>query len=267
MSTFPTKEEDLVDIIRPKNYHIFVSTPCYGCRANSQFFQSIVNLQAKCLNWGVKLSINFLGNESLITRARSLQTEQFFISDATHLLFLDSDIVFDPVSILRLLAFEGDVRGCVYAKKGLNFEAVKNAKTDDPNKLRELALNFNMNLNPKTTQHKIKNGFIEVYELATGCMMIPRHVIEKIRTTYWDEMHATNDIPGSENTVPKYCVIFDTGICPESRRYLSEDYFFCSLVRHCGMTIHADIVYPLAHIGAIDFETSECPTEMRFIGQ
>jgi hypothetical protein len=263
---FPTTEKDLVQFVKDEigPVHLFLGLPCYGCRANRQFFQSLIQLQAKCSQWGIQCSMNFLGNESLITRARSMQTESFYNSGATHLLFIDSDISFDPVCILRLIASKKPVVGCVYSKKGLNFENVAKSATNDPAHLKEIALNFNFNMIPGKTEHSIQDGFMEIFELATGFMLIQRDTIEKMRETYWDEKHVKNDVGGVSTPVPEYCCLFDTGICPDSRRYLSEDFYFCSLARKMGFSIFADIVYPLGHIGSIDFETKPIPLEVSY---
>jgi len=262
---FPTTEQQLLEYVKEKfgNLHLFLGLPCYGCKANRQFFQSLIQLQSKCATWGIQCSMNFLGNESLITRARSMQTETFYKSNATHLLFIDSDIAFDPVCVLRLIAADKPVVGCVYSKKGLNFENVAAAVTNDENQLKELALNFNLNMVPGKTEHSIQNGFIEIFELATGFMMLQRNTIEKMRQHYWNDKHVKNDVHGT-STVKEYCALFDTGICPETRRYLSEDFYFCKLAREIGLRIFADIVFPLSHIGSVDFETSSLPVEMTY---
>ena len=65
--------------------------------------------------------IDFLGNESLITRARNKSLNKFMNTDCSHLLFIDSDIEFQPEAVMDLLLFDKDVSCCVYPKKGFNW--------------------------------------------------------------------------------------------------------------------------------------------------
>jgi hypothetical protein len=48
-------------------------------------------------------------NESLITRARNGMAYDFMQSDATHLMFIDADITFDPKDIVRMIDADKDI--------------------------------------------------------------------------------------------------------------------------------------------------------------
>jgi len=91
------------------------------------FARSIADLSALCTHHGIPLQMYFLFNESLITRARNYCCDEFMRSDATHMLFIDSDIGFNPQDVIALLALQiqneaYDVIGGPYPKKCISWE-------------------------------------------------------------------------------------------------------------------------------------------------
>jgi hypothetical protein len=64
------------------------------------------NLQGIASNMASKSVSLSLFNESLITRARNYLVDEFIRSGYTHLLFIDSDILYDPQTFSPFLALE-----------------------------------------------------------------------------------------------------------------------------------------------------------------
>ena len=87
---------------------LMVATPMYGGQAQGLYTKSIADLSALCTKNGIELRLYFLFNESLITRARNYCADEFIRSDCTHLMFIDSDIGFDPKDVLAMLAMQGE---------------------------------------------------------------------------------------------------------------------------------------------------------------
>ena len=104
---------------------LYVATPCFGCRLNLAYVTSLLQLQGQCAMRGVDYFFDFLGNESLVERARNILVARFLASDASHLLFIDADIGFNPDTVFRLLDSRKDVVTAVYAKKGMDWGRVK----------------------------------------------------------------------------------------------------------------------------------------------
>ena len=94
------KVEDL------KKNKLFVATPMYGGMAHGLYLKSCLDLQGIMSRYGVDVKFSFLFNESLITRARNYLVDEFLRSDCTHLLFLDSDIHYNPQDVVALLALD-----------------------------------------------------------------------------------------------------------------------------------------------------------------
>jgi hypothetical protein len=235
------------------NVILFVAIPCYGCRLASRAVTSILRFQSFCIQHKIKVSFDIMGNESLITRGRSIFTERFLTSDATHLLFIDSDISFNPVSVLRMIVFNADVTAGIYAKKGLSWDTVSKSESTTPARLLDAALNFNINLPRGEDQHTVKNGFIRVLDAATGFFCIKRHTLETLKKAHPD-LRVKNDIPGSRNHIPEYTIFFDTSIDSDTTRYLSEDYHFCRMVQQANMDVYVDITAVVSHTGSIQYD-------------
>lgn len=252
-SPFPSTPEGLVNHVKSKNASIYIGLPCYGCRMTTRTVTSLLRFQAFCIKNGIRVMFDIMGNESLITRGRSIMTERFLKSTATHLLFIDSDVSFNPISVMRMIAYDGDVTAGIYAKKGLSWDNVATAANTTPEALLDASLNFNINLPRGEGQHTIRNGFVRVLDAATGFFCIKRATLETLKDAV-PNITVNNDIPGSRDVIKTYSVFFDTSIDPDSNRYLSEDYHFCRLVQQHNMDVYVDITAMVSHTGSIQYE-------------
>lgn len=234
---------------KPK-IHLYVATPAYGCTVTSAYASSLIQLQGTCIRRGIECSVDMIGNESLVQRARNVLQARFLKSNATHLLFVDADIAFAPESVFKLLDAKKDVIAGVYAKKNINWEMLQQKIRDGTTEpVRGAGLDYNINVRGESA---VVDGVVEVLDAPTGFMLIARSVIERMWSEYAEPLWCKNDIQGSTN-VDAYCAIFDCMIDPESRRYLSEDFAFCRRWQRMGGTIHADVSFPLAHVGSHTF--------------
>jgi hypothetical protein len=242
---------------------LFVATPMYGGQCAGMYTKSIADLSALCAKYGIPLQLYYLFNESLITRARNYCVDEFLRSDATHLMFIDSDIGFNPQDILALLALqtdesEYDVIAGPYPKKCISWEKIKQAvdkgvADEDPGQLERYVGDYVFN--PKSTQREIPLGEpVEVLELGTGFMMIRRKTFEMYEKAY-PELHYKPDHVRTEHFdgSREIMAYFDCIIDPESKRYLSEDYNFCYHVSKMGGKNWLCPWMKLSHVGSYIF--------------
>jgi hypothetical protein len=221
---------------------------------SASFVACLLQLQGECMRRGISMACQLLGNESLVQRARNILIEQFHQSEAEFLLFLDADLAFSPSQIIdRLLPFarkhpEAVVTG-VYPKKMYDWSRV-NKTSKEP--LHSQTVDFNINIIDKDA--KIEDGFVKVLDSATGCMMIPRGVVTKMKEHFHDELNCVNDINPGKHPVKEYVAIMDTMIDSVSKRYLSEDYAFCRRFQQLGGEIFVDIASGMCHIGTHSYE-------------
>jgi hypothetical protein len=236
-----------IDIKELRKRKIFVATPMYGGMCGGQYTKSTADLATMCTKYGMELSFFYLFNESLITRARNYLVDEFLRSKCTHLMFIDSDIGFDPNDILALAAIAepGSDKHIVcgpYPKKTISWEKIKRAvdrgfADENPNKLEKFVGDYVFNPVEGQTEIKI-NEPVQVLEGGTGFMMIQRHAFEVYEKAYPEFKYKpdhirTKNFDGSREIM----AYFDCVIEPKNKRYLSEDYMFCQWANKAGLKI------------------------------
>lgn len=103
--SIPKLEIDL-DVLKSKK--LMVATPMYGGQCTARYMSSCVSLYTELLKFGIPFEKYALENESLITRARNYCVDAFLKTDCTHLMFIDSDIEFNPMDVLMLLSLSSN---------------------------------------------------------------------------------------------------------------------------------------------------------------
>ena len=252
-----------VSIEELRKRKLFLATPMYGGNCVGMYTRAVADLAAICAKYGIPLQLYFLFNESLITRARNYCADEFLRSDATHMLFIDSDIGFNPQDVLALLAMQDDesdydVIGAPYPKKCISWEKIKMAvdkgvADEDPNKLEKFVGDYVFN--PRNGQREIPIGQpVEVMEMGTGFMMIRRKTFDKYKEVFphlhYKPDHIRTDAFDGSREIMAY---FDCIIDPVSKRYLSEDYMFCYNVQKAGMKVWFCPWMQTQHVGTYVF--------------
>lgn len=152
--TFGIKAEIPMQNLQGKS--LFVATPMYGGMCTGQYTRCLAALTEACKQFDINLNIHFLSNESLIQRGRNYCADTFMRARIgpepkqpvdekgnplldengkpvevidnrpyfTHMLFIDSDIGFEPKDVFLMLALaepgsDKDVICGPYAKKCL----------------------------------------------------------------------------------------------------------------------------------------------------
>lgn len=175
--------------------------------------------------------------ESLISMCKNLPFDYFFLShegsilhhmrerlvkkaielECTHLLFVDSDMVFEKDAVVRLLEANKDIVGANYSRRKLPLEGtVKHFRRETYKGFGE----FNMDAPPPTT------GICKVESIGTGFMLIKLSVFDFLpEPWFFFESNGDGDLA--------------TG----------EDYWFCRLAREKGFEVWCDLGLKIGHIG------------------
>jgi hypothetical protein len=266
-----------VSIEELKKNKLFIATPMYGGMNHGLYMKSCLDLQTTLTRYGIEHKFSFLFNESLITRARNYLVDEFLRTDYTHMIFIDSDIHFNPQDVIAMLALDKDVIGGPYPKKTINWNNVREAVIKNPNieprELESLVGEYVFNVAKGTTHFEVTEP-LEVLEIGTGYMMIKREVFEKMRVEY-PKIHYKPDHVGQANfDGSRYIHAFfdtvidhiDSVVGGGSDRYLSEDYMFCQLWRKMGGQIWLCPWMKTQHIGSYAF-TGNMPAVANYTGK
>ncbi len=253
-----------------KPINVLVATPCYGGMLHRGYFHSILELQKLCSSNNIILNVQTLGNESLINRARCFYTSLVLANPhIDYLLFIDSDITFDPRTILRMIQFKKEIVCAVYPKKGLDWNKIidlsKNPLISKDN-IQQLALDYVVNFDKNNIE--VENGFAKCLYAGTGCMLIHRTVLDQMKEKFPEKKYI-NDVGGyniSPEVVDNFYSFFNTFVCEKSKRLLSEDYAFLEIWRNMGGDVWIDLQANLVHTGTFDFNGS-LGTQLVFVDQ
>jgi hypothetical protein len=253
-----------IDVERLRADGLFVATPMYGGQCAGMFAKSCADLSAICTQHGIPLQFYFLFNESLITRARNYCCDEFYRSNMKHMMFIDSDIGFNPQDVIALMALQVqepekyEIIGGPYPKKCISWEKIKLAvdkgiADEDPNVLEKFVGDYVFN--PKGGQQSIRiDEPVEVLEIGTGFMMITKDAFTKFNDAYPEYLYKpdhvrTEHFDGSR----KIMMYFQAEVDPKSERYLSEDYWFCQKAQQANIRTWFCPWMKLQHVGSYIF--------------
>lgn len=228
-----------------KDIKLFIATPAYGHTVNTCYMNSILKFVKAAQNHetlNISVSMHLQPGIALITQARNNCVSNFLNSDCTHMLFIDSDIGFEPEAIFRLI--NKDVPLCLtpYPVKGYG----KNNE-----------LQFIMHFKKEETIRIEEDGFIEVEAGPTGFMMMKRELFDTLIEMYPNKKTFNRQLIDAEITSmdKNWYTFFECTQDPDSG-YLGEDISFCKLWTKINGKIYADIKTSLIHFGAHVFEGS-----------
>ena len=221
---------------------VFIATPCFGAQVSCFFTQSLIETIDLLKRHGIDSKVAFMPNQ-IVTRARNLLTQDFMESDCTHLFFIDADIQWNPMDVLRLLEHQKPIVVGLYPNKCYQyrrmFEEQPGFVVENES---QLSKGIEYSSRFKANHNKLHNDWlIELEYGATGFMLIERDVITKLQQHVDSYKHP-------EQQDKRIHDLFNCRVVDGD--YLTEDYYFCYLWKEkCGGTIWADISICLNHEG------------------
>lgn len=229
----PTVDEcQLLTFTRhPAPRKLMVAIPCYGS-VPMDFASCLLSLQSKppC-----NLDIRFTNGDSLVTRARNTLAADFVESNCSHVLWIDSDIVFSPWHVARLMEHKEDVVGGLYPKKQPGPAAWVLNTLDDKTEPRA-------------------DGLQQVKYVGSGFMRVTRRVFDQVRLAWEKQIGFRPD--GVDRAEWDFWPVGIYRYKDGSRRYLSEDWYFCQRWRDMGGSVWADTRCWVKHIGKFTYPES-----------
>jgi hypothetical protein len=267
-------EERVLQYIKENNPKLFILTPCFGGTCYINYLVCLMKTMELFNRFQFPVQVEFCRNDSLVPRARNNLIARAMNDPAmTHMIFIDNDISWEPLEILKLILSDKDVIGGIYPLKRYNWQTIlkdegnpyntnviqniinrkenshlKNFLSD------ELMVRSNMvkyNVNYLTNTLEIKNNLAKVRHVASGFMMIKRTVIEEMFKAYPETKYVddVNFLIGKENE--HAFALFDCRV--EDGHYFSEDWLFCKRWMDTGGEVFADVTVNLTHTGLEDY--------------
>lgn len=221
-------------------YHLFICTPMMDGKVEDTYQISLDNTNQLLRAHGATVELRKMKYCADIYYARNRLFGDFLRHEtATHMLFIDADMGWNPQDVAHMLMLDRDLLAVAGPKKiyPLTFAF---SLIDDYS--RELPL-----------YHELETNVAEVSEVGAAFMMISRNCAQKIADAH-PELEFDNPEGVTEHAVFDPLIINKGKEYP--RRRLSEDYAFCYRWRQLGGKVEVLLDATLTHTGGHTFKGS-----------
>ena len=239
-----------------KEIKLFVGTPVHS-DVSIHYMQSMLKFQAECLSRSIHITIDMM-KSSLVTQGRNTLVSHFLSDDYTHLLFIDSDILFYPNSIFKMIDKDVEVCSIPYPMKLINWDKVFEKNYDIPSmtKLQKHTSGNKFPVKIKDNEDNVSftNEMIELNYAPTGCLLLKKEVFDKLIKFYPNKIiHQESMVDGKMTVKPNLYNFFDTHYDEKDKRYYGEDFAFSKLWRDIGGKCYALITEYITHVGEYQY--------------
>ena len=213
---------------------VYIAMPCYdSVKINTML--SVIKLVQQLANSGIKVGINTM-KSPLIHQARNYLSSVFLTTEYQYLLFIDSDVEFEPESVLRMLVAKKRIICTPYRVKAEKLDKhIYTVEFKDPK---------NIPMMP--------GGLVELEAGPTGLMLIDRSVFERIIKNHPELKIKNKATPTATQSHKFYYNFFDFGF--NDGYATGEDISFCRLARENDFRIYANTESTTKHHGSYAWE-------------
>ena len=240
-----------------KKMRLLVATPVHS-EVSMHYAESLLTLQGT--GHSLDLVIDFLLlKSSLVTQGRNLCVSNFLNKkEYTHMLFIDSDISFDPSSVFKLLRCNKDVVSIPYPMKTINWNKVhgriQEQKDININDLSRSGFMFPIKVEDQQSI-TVSKGIMEVTHAPTGFMLIKKEAILKMVEKYPHlKIKQPTIMNGEAKDTDNLWNFFDTWFDQETNKYYGEDFAFCQKWRDIGGKCYCYVDDFITHVGEYSYE-------------
>lgn len=217
---------------------LLIGTPCHS-DMKVQYVLSLVETVKELAQYGIDVELHVTGG-SILHKSRNQTLAYFAKSSATHLLFVDSDISFVPLSVMRLLHFDKEFSAAacpLKSEKHPDWFAVQ--------------VKGALIIEPETGMIKVSGE--GAGGVGTGFMMLKKSAVQKMMRSFPDtKMNFWGNNEKEKELNDYYFNLFDWGV-DEQRRMITEDYLFCKRWLSIGGEIFIDPTQYMGHTGEKTF--------------
>ena len=194
---------------------VLIATPCYDGRLSVWYVNSLMNSIYIAGKSGIVLAPVWMSYDALVQRSRNDLVELFMQGDFSDMIWIDSDVEWNPEWIIKLLISDKDVVGGTYRKKTDEIE----------------------DYTVKTESLEIEDGLIEVEGLGFGFIKTSRKAIEAL---YHDSEPYESGGKMAHN-------VFEVVI--KDGTMVGEDILVCQKLRDLGFSVYLDPSMTCNHDG------------------
>ena len=213
---------------------LFIAMPCYdSVKINTML--SVVKLIQQLGKSGIETGIHTM-KSPLIHQARNYLTSVFLTTQYQYMLFIDSDVEFEPEVVLRMMVVKKPIVCTPYRVKSPEIDKqIYTVEFKDPKNILVLA-----------------EGLVEIEAGPTGLMLIDRKVFERIIKNHPELKIRNKATPKAEKSHEFYYNFFDFGF--NDGYAMGEDVSFCRLARDNDFRIFANIESSTVHHGSFGWK-------------
>jgi hypothetical protein len=226
---------------------VFIGTPTIGGVVTNVFAQTLLAATMAATKAGWDYGQAFFDGAGVATARNALANIFLRDKEATHLLFIDSDMGGDVDLFQRLFAFEGPMAGVICAERNLNLDTLMEEAKKGSSRERATALasRFVVALPPGDVA--FKNGFCRVESMGLACVLVRRDVFDTLIAKGLARKIPTGRL-AAHGIGPEMWDFFSE-IEREDGSRLSEDYSFCRRVSEAAFEIWGYGARTMSHVG------------------
>ena len=190
---------------------------------HSLFSYHLVQLMLSCQNLGIPANL-FMETGSIISKQRQALASTAVEGNYTHILWLDSDMVFPPETAMILLSHGLPVVACNYSTRSLPLKGVAYSDMYQWNSWKSLI--------------STDNRLVKADAVGMGCMLTATSVYQGMALPWFDVVYKE-----------------DMG------EFIGEDFFFCQKMRSKGYDVMIDtyLSRQIGHLGTMRFDIPASP--------
>ena len=229
---------------------ILIASPTYG-GVGPEHMRAVMALQLWMVEQGLKVK-TLHHSMAEVARSRNILATLFYEQpELTHMLFVDSDIDFEPAAVAALIAADKPRVGCVYPRRAIDFDRLIAAarRLTDRKAIIASAMDYVVVPDEGETV-EVHNGACKVAGIGMGLCLIRRDVLEGLLAAGGIKQDAS----GAAGRPMKGPVLgFFDPITTETG-FLAEDLSFCRRWRAAGGEVWAVIDQEITHVGPMAFK-------------
>lgn len=248
----------LMNYFRRNAIVLYILTNCPNGQCSTNYTLSLVHTIELMRKLNIRLYIEYTMNEKTSIRAKNnLIAKAMSNKDMTHMIFIDSQVSWNPWDIIKLVVSEKDVIGgaCPIGK----YEwSVLTGNTDDRNMIKdymkkrdnshinnvsdELMLTSiltSYDLNISDSHLEVENNICKINHIGSNFLLIRRQAIMRLFEKYPDKKYMDTTGYLQNDEVNYSYALFDCEI--KNGHFFKEDRVFCERWKQLGSSVYLDI--------------------------